>query len=148
MGVCLLGLSPPWSITVHIIYVHWGLWGQILPTLLSWRFPGDLVEHCFVVSVEVFQENSLWVTDLITKICPQHRQTEALDRGPERRKAEAVDARLFPTCGLRKAGPPTFGLCCWKCTLPESSRCWHQTELQNLLLWDLIWARLLAPLAH
>lgn len=86
MGVCLLGLSPPRSVTVYIIYVHWGLWGQILPTLLSWRFPGDLVEHCFGVSVKVFQENSLWVTDSITKICPQHRQTKHWI-GPRKKKS-------------------------------------------------------------
>lgn len=101
MGVCLLGLASPRSGTMYIIHVHWDLWGQ---TLLSWRFPGDLVEHCSGVSVKMFQENSLWVTDLMTKICPKHRHMEALDRGPERRKAEDVHAHLFPVdCG--RLGP-------------------------------------------
>lgn len=105
------GLSLLRSVTMYIMYVHWALWGQILSTLLRWKFPGDLVEHSFRVSVKVFQESSLWVTDLIKMICPQQRQMEALDKGRKEEKQRMYMHVCFLFVDRGRLGPLTFGLC-------------------------------------
>lgn len=76
VSTCLRGLSPLFSVTVYIIYVHLGSVVANFVGQLYWveDFLETRWSTVLGVSVKVFQENSLWVRDWNTKICPQHRQ--------------------------------------------------------------------------
>lgn len=109
------GLSLLPSVAMYIIYVHWGRGGGInFVNFAEMKIScGDLwrpVEHYFGVSVEVFQENSLRVADLIKMICPQQKQMEVLDRGlkEEKQRMYMHVCFLFVDCG--RLGPLTFEL--------------------------------------